>query len=463
MEKDKKRTFDFVPFAPIRMDAIQVPPIQQQQRPSLPYFLCLSLLFFLVSNNGPANNSNGAERDDAQLHQLQQHLNLTRSRRAGLAEWLTEPSNVTAIPFLPTFHSNVALLPEIQQLLKREDGTQYYHQNLTGFVKGIWRAEERWDYAALGLDEAYNTTVLREETKYEENQRLEKSLESDVPIPPPELSLGRRQESPDTTRNESVIPPPSRLVNVTITTNRTTSRLKFPFNQNGKIVFNLREEQSTVVGPILPVPTGRDGIAKEGEVVRVREPTTEWERAGPASWLRGDVTISSPDGKDDYVLDVEGVHYLTQGTIFAYLTPAYLPSRIFDVPTLSKYDNSTERANRNSLAAGHVVLAELDRRIERERKDIGKLESGVGLANDGGESPHSGFVERKLIIICQTRVLDRCAVSFSTDQLRRFPAPTFPISTRSTSRISSIRPDPLSPLLRRPLSPTPSTRSRAVS
>lgn len=375
------------------MDAIQPPPIQQQQRPSVSYFLFLTLLFFLVSNNSnPTSNSTTTQQNDAQLHQLQQHLNLTLSRRAGLAEWLDEPSNrtrtenQTVTPFVPRFHSNVALLPEITKLLEREEGAQFYHQNLTGFVKGKWKAEERWDYAALGLEETYNTTVSREENKDEEKTRLEKSLENGVTVSPPDLSLGRRQESPDTTRNDTTAPSPLRRVNVTTTTNRTSSRLKFPFAKHGKIVFNLREEQSTVVGPILPVSTTRDGIAKEGEVVKLREPTTDWEKAGPASWLRGDVTISSPDGKDDYVLDVEGVHYLSQGTLFAYLTPAYLPSRVFDVPTLPNYDNSTKRSYRDSLAAGHVVLKELDRRIEREQKEIDKIESGAGTVSDDGES-----------------------------------------------------------------------------
>lgn len=261
-------------------------PPQQQQRPSLSYFLFLSLLFYLLSNNADQNTLQG---DTGALERHEALLLARQGRRDGLASWLglevshngTVEGNGTAVEptvFEPTICTNQVLLPALHAMLDRDGGeARHYPMNLTGFVKGSW-APSGYSYDELGLPEVFNSTVLRPSTA------AEIAEEDGDPVPP---AITPRQALNDTAplSNTTLVPP--RLRNATVTTNRTVSRGSFPWlaspgGSGGKLSFNIHSEQTTVTGPYRGMPTD------DGEHLQLREgvPVEEWEREGLVVYMR---------------------------------------------------------------------------------------------------------------------------------------------------------------------------------
>lgn len=234
-------------------------------------------------------------------------------RRDGLAVWLgvnatyEAPQNGTNAPsqlieFAPVDHANPVLLPTWHALMDRKDGRAFYPQNLTGFVKGRWGAED-WSFERLGLEEVYNTTTLREEVpeKLEEEEEagaLEEVGEEKDKLEEPR-DLGEEQASSAkafvrrqlvdadpilanaTDLSNSTLPT---MVNVTVSTNRTLSRADFAWLAGGKVSFNLREEQTSIGGAV-EAPEGRE--EDNGKLVEMKEGRDEdWEKEGPVTYLR---------------------------------------------------------------------------------------------------------------------------------------------------------------------------------
>ncbi|ORY51219.1 hypothetical protein BCR35DRAFT_310713 [Leucosporidium creatinivorum] len=396
---------------PARAALLTPTQIQQQQRPSLSYFIFLSILFFMISNNNSSDMILATPEGEATLQRMKTNLAKREGKREGLARWLgvqgnqTEweeqhgwekrnetgewtpgNSSATVIEFHPDPNVNPVLLPGFKRLLvESRVPNALYHQNLTGFVRGEWRTAD-WSLKGLGLEETWNTTEMRRpvvvdkekdgKAAEEEQTRLE-GVE-DNPASPAVAIVSRRQ------LNSTLPPSPPELVNTTITHNRTRLRHDFPFfaspaNNNqggkGKVSFNLREEQSTAVGPIKPLQEGRG----DGELLELVQVTEEWQKAGPVTWLKGDVTFSPQDGSEDLVLDIEGYHFLSPGTFYAYLTPSFIRSHLFDAISLPLFDGSL-RGNQSASAAGRVALGETDRRVMEDRREI---ENGVIRRDEG--------------------------------------------------------------------------------
>lgn len=293
----------------------------QQQRPSLSYFVFLSILFFMISNNnGPDMLAAGNPEGEATLQRMRDNLAKREGKRQGLATWLGVEGNQTAweeehgwvtlengtwapgndsatvVEFLPEDGVNPVLLPGLKRLMvdsRTRDAT--YHQNLTGFVRGEWKAQD-WSLAGLGLAETFETwkmernttaaSALAVEAKVEEAQQPAPRVE-DNPASPAVAIISRRQlnSSPPNDTSSSPPPPPP-LVNTTTTHNRTQLRHDFPFlhAQGGKVSFNLREEQGSAVGALKPLGVGRqDGQLLEMDRAAINE---SWQGVGPATYLR---------------------------------------------------------------------------------------------------------------------------------------------------------------------------------
>ncbi|KAK4046804.1 hypothetical protein OIV83_005799 [Microbotryomycetes sp. JL201] len=397
-----------------------------QQRPSLSYFVFLTMLLFMLSNNG----SSGVTNDDrARIEQrLTDALHLRQAKREGLAQWLgignqtrwdemhptsklldngtrvsvNQSSFAQVIPFEPRDHVNDAVLPLLRDLLDddlTDDSSHqaYYAQNLTGFVRGEWTFDTDWTYDRLRLPESYNTTQQREEKpETKDNSPDEAGQKSQLePEEPPSDRVGgpfrrlrRRQEGDEhdapASAEDSAASAGPKLVNVTVTTNRTEQRHQFPFTAGGKVSFNVREEQTSAVGPILPLtPDWQDGRLLE---MRPGGPQEPWEQAGPVTYLHAKLTMTSNDGDHETVLDIESLHFLAQGTVYGFVTPTWARSHLFDSVGLPAFDKSF-KANLSSVAAGHGVLREVDRRIAR---DVQELEEGTWITREDNSAVAPG-------------------------------------------------------------------------
>lgn len=233
-------------------------------------------------------------------------------RRDGLAVWLGVnttyelPQNGTnasspfqIVEFAPDDHTNPVLLPTWHALMDRKDGRAFYPQNLTGFVKGRWEAED-WSFERLGLNEVYNTTTLREvvpekleevaevpegdgeeKEKLEEPRDLAEEQASSATIVRRQLLKADPILANATDLSNSTLP---EMANVTVTTNRTVSRADFAWLAGGKVSFNLREEQTSIVGAV-EAPGGSE--QDNGKLVEMMEGRSEeWEKEGPVTYLR---------------------------------------------------------------------------------------------------------------------------------------------------------------------------------
>ncbi|KAM0746763.1 hypothetical protein T439DRAFT_329459 [Meredithblackwellia eburnea MCA 4105] len=428
----------------------------RQQQPNVSGFVFLSIMFFLLSNNGPDDPA----AESAPLSRLLRNLHRREMRRDGLAVWLgvntsyvnNTASNATSlfgktalptnnstliplnesvpIPFEPHSNANPNLISLMHGLLDPPETQRplHYSQNLTGLGKGRWNLQKEWDWNKLGIPEAYNRTKLVEkplDEKEEEEAKKKKAEESSraggngeqksgvriaeeggeqSPEPPadPHGRLGRRDEGDTKPGLERIGPEGRVMVNVTETVNRTVARGDFPWAKGGKITFQLAEDQTSAVGPVLlPGDEQRGRGRKErlqqeddGRLLELKKgPLQKWEEQGPVTYLRGDVTIYTHDGSENIVLDVEGVHLLSQGTFFAYASPQTVTTTYaYEVPGLPLYDlEHHPNANYTAQAAGRAILREVDRRIARDRAELDNVASSGSstVSSGGGISPFS--------------------------------------------------------------------------
>ncbi|GAA6039285.1 hypothetical protein JCM8097_003244 [Rhodosporidiobolus ruineniae] len=188
----------------------------QQQRPSLTYFLFLSLLFYLINTSGPAPQpfrpDSGDTSDPARAYRAAQDGLLFREAKIeSLARWLgtsnetspwlnstfypevaigtappphppapVEPAegNSTAPgplpfrgvrlhPFQPSHNPELPPVPPLvqhifsspaRQAALREPAARVFPQNLTGFGKGTWETK-RFGWGELGLNETWEEKV----------------------------------------------------------------------------------------------------------------------------------------------------------------------------------------------------------------------------------------------------------------------------------------------------------------
>lgn len=261
---------------------------QQQQRPSLSYLIFLSILFFFLSNRDESKPT-----DEEESTSLRSALGQREARRDGLAHWLGvnmtfQTNDSLPIEFEPDSHVNRVLLPTMHKLLDRQTGIGFeqprYHQNLTGFVRGNWRAVP-WSLEDLVLDEVYNTTeIIKQVVQSEDIESADNSTSVIIRRQLDEGGLGNT-----TTLSSNMTSPAIEYesVNITTTSNRTADRGDYPWTLGGKVSFNLREERSSVTG-------AGDNLMKlvDGELVGMKEGQRgNWEEEGPVSYLHVSVQI----------------------------------------------------------------------------------------------------------------------------------------------------------------------------
>lgn len=79
--------------------------------------------------------------------------------------------------------------------------------------------------------------------------------------------------------------------------------------------------------------------------------------------------------------------FLSLGTFYAYATPSFVRSHLFDavgLPLLGGSAAGGKLGNDSAHAAGHVALREVDKRLEDDRKEV---EDGVIRRDAGCDSP----------------------------------------------------------------------------
>ncbi|BGP41501.1 hypothetical protein JCM10449v2_005490 [Rhodotorula kratochvilovae] len=424
------------------------PPAQQariqQQRPSLAYFVFLSLLFYLMSSNQSSSASLAFEArpsDDSfrdRYAAARADLLRREARGEGIARWLgrsnrtgdflnstffpdvangsaplplpLEP-NATAPPALteawriPPFepHSDGELAP-VPALVARlfADATprddqgrveaRVYPQNLTGYAKGSWEVR-KYSFEELGVNETWTTERLVEMPRREEarNGTMEEGGTSEVAEEASSTPAIARRQAP--AANDTNTPDASSRNFTTVydVHNRTLARGSFPWvsplasppSQHAS--FNLREVQTSAVGPVEPLPTDPEQL-DEAALLRLKEHPEaweDWEREGPVTYLWGPLTlrVEAENGEDRVTeLDVEAVHFLTRGRIYGYATPRFVPAHIIEAISLPLMSSYSPNPNRTARAIGHAILDEFDRRVARDVREL--EESGPRLGEE---------------------------------------------------------------------------------
>ncbi|GAA6016241.1 hypothetical protein JCM10207_000441 [Rhodosporidiobolus poonsookiae] len=340
-------------------------PLQQQpqQRPSLTYFLFLSLLFYLINSSNPPSLAHLAQNnDDARTvyHRKQAALLAREARAEGLARWLgtsetdgpylnstlyPDIANGTAPVFadvngtstqlneafpIPVFHpSNRSELAPVVPLVQRlfastapGDSPPVYPQNLTGFGKGSWEVLP-FSWEEMGLNETWTEERIVEVREPEEGQNgtavgagegegLEPSSTGDEGTPgetseapaTKEETLQRRQAGEDGTSpalNDTL--PPSNLTTITETFNRTLHRGAFPWlSRSPPHAHRVSFNLRSLQTQVVgPVVPLPEGLNEldDGEVLQFREAREEWEREGPVVYVGGTITFTNPEDEDD--------------------------------------------------------------------------------------------------------------------------------------------------------------------
>ncbi|KPV74291.1 uncharacterized protein RHOBADRAFT_54134 [Rhodotorula graminis WP1] len=429
--------------------------IQQPQRPSISYFVFLSLLFYLMNSSQPQGNSLGLQpRDDDSSFQRrldQQRAALLRreARAEGIARWLGQsnsstdylasvyyphiangsaptlapppssansttsspppPPSLTEAYRIPTFEprtdGELAPVPSLVARLfadstpldpaGRPDARVYPH-NLTGFAKGTW-APSTYTWADLGLNETWTSARRVEVPRPDSPRANETALEPErgPPSSPSPSPLARRAAQNATSANSTTT---TIVVDVH---NRTLSRGTYPWLSRRtspsvrRASFNLREVQTSAVGPIEPLPAD-PGELDEAALLRLRdhpEAWADWEQEGPVTYLWGPLTLSvgPEDGATEDVeteLDVEAVHFITSGRIYGYATPRFVRAHIVDAISLPLM-SSSPRANQTAHAVGHAMLKEYRRRVAKDVRDLD--DNGPRIYDDEADNePHHG-------------------------------------------------------------------------
>ncbi|KAI5475790.1 hypothetical protein MNV49_000841 [Pseudohyphozyma bogoriensis] len=346
----------------------------QPQRPSLSYFIFLSILFYTLQNN----QVNPYERDSRDAARLA--LQRDQLVRDGVAEAIGEPlkynttakligaeeGNVTDIHAIPyevgTVDVPAMVRTQVADVLRLDGRAKAVEgrgmpMNVSGFIRGPWEAIT--SLQELGLDETFNLTrqVPREEVA-EDGARGNANA----------TVVRRAEEATDKDKALKV----DEMVNKTRTYNRTTLRGDFDFTTPGKMHWDLIEWQEWAVGPFVEDAKGRDD---DGELLIEREPKEEWEKEGPAVFISGPLQFYS--GRNTLGLDLEGVHFLHHGLIMGFATtssstliPSATSPDTADLLLLPFVPNSLPSITPNSSLltnlTTHVILPEFDRRITRE-------------------------------------------------------------------------------------------------
>ncbi|GAA5987201.1 hypothetical protein JCM11641_006058 [Rhodosporidiobolus odoratus] len=422
-------------------------PIQQQQRPSLTYFLFLSLLFYLInSNNSPVGNfaQLNANSTDAKTAYAHAQANLLRreARAEGLARWLgaghgtsdylnstfwpdvangTAPleqshdaeGNSTALAAqafrIPAFTpSNSTELPPVMPLVQSlfgsfekaaQDPMRIFPQNLTGFGKGTWEVKP-FSWAEMGLNETWQEEREIEMVSEEKNGTRSTGEEAATRNATTSSSSARRFHVRQSGENSTVPIAPledsRNFTTITTTFNRTNLRGSFPWlptalveQVDQRVSFNLRSVQTSATGPVLPLRGGMD-FFDDGELLQLkggdRNLWEDWEREGPVVYLSGDLMIKR--GEEETSLDVEAVHFLSSGRVYGFATPSFIPSHVYQVISLPFVVDSlsSPSANRTAHAIGHAMLHEVRHRIRRKAEDLEEASRFEdSYSNDRGE------------------------------------------------------------------------------
>ncbi|GAA5856131.1 hypothetical protein JCM9279_004922 [Rhodotorula babjevae] len=441
--------------------------IQQPQRPSISYFVFLSLLFYLMNSSSNQGNSLGLQpRDDDSFQRRLDHQRaalLRREARAeGIARWLGDSNSSTdylastyypAIangsaptlvpsssstdspsdnsttappprptlteayripPFEPRADGELAPVPSLVARLFADatpldpagrPDARVYPQNLTGFAKGTW-TPATYAWADLGLNETW-TTERRVEVPEPDSPRANETApepgEGAAPSSP--TALGRRQAVVETPSAQYATSSNSTTTVIVDVHNRTLSRGTYPWlsrrtsSSARRASFNLREVQTSAVGPVEPLPTDPSEL-DEAALLRLRdhpEAWADWEQEGPVTYLWGPLTLSvaPEDGGSEDVeteLDVEAVHFLTTGRIYGYATPRFVRAHIVDAISLPLMASSP-RANQTAHAVGHAMLKEYRRRVAKDVRDLD--ENGPRIYDDDAadSEPRHGSTE----------------------------------------------------------------------
>lgn len=253
------------------------------QRPSVAYFMFLSLVFFMLSNNGPPPSLDGGTSSAARnaVSRFRAAFAARGHRRDGLAlalgqnatfedvklpsdvRWHRNASSYATLgegetPESSAFEYDLAGSPALEfapalvaqqaaELIERpaQVDEQLFAANLTGYIRGDWRATD------AGLPPTFNKTIS-------------------TPV------LDLRNE----TTNGTLASNATEAVNVTtVAVNRTALRGSFDFERAGQLAFNLREELRSAVAI-------DDGDAEDHKAPKaLSNPSEDWERLGPVSYL----------------------------------------------------------------------------------------------------------------------------------------------------------------------------------
>lgn len=329
-------------------------------------------MFYLLNSNNSATSSTNLFNPPLRNHssidsnsttspylQARHRLLLREARYEGLSRWLgasntstineegwlnsthfpqatnNASSAIKVTPFEPQdpLEPRIVVEEVLQGIMDREneldwrnEESKVYPMNLTGFVKGQWQAKD-YTWSQLEINETWSYETRRRRIVKE----IEESNNSTTLNDTSSTVLARRQTPstpsldnstlPSISVNSTLSPSPSNATYETILTtyNRTLLRGSFPFTHHprqypNKALFNLREVQTSATGPIVALPSEREGEEKDdSKLLVMREdnkenPWQEWEKKGPVTYLGGDLTLSVEEGENAGVLtnlDVE--------------------------------------------------------------------------------------------------------------------------------------------------------------
>ncbi|GAA5998479.1 uncharacterized protein JCM10292_002726 [Rhodotorula paludigena] len=424
--------------------AQQVRVAQQRPSVSYFLFLALLVYLMNTNAPTPASVvlQNGAAPSYEQAYARARHNLLVReARQEGLARWLGEsnatgeylasayfpdqangsapaplprPANDSSsdtdaqpeqsetyriIPFEPDFNATELrpVPPLVADLFahnapKLQDGhlePRVHPQNLTGFAKGPWSVRP-FSFDELGLNETWSVERVVEHVVEDDASPQNETESAGEVASSLSTRLIRRAEEGAPLVNATT-PAQVNLTTVVDVYNRTTQRGTFPWLSalssspayspaRHRATFNLRSEQSSATGPIVPRSSNADA-QDWSELLRMRDEDParwdEWEREGPVVYVSGDLTLrmlpEEGSSEDERVteLDVEAVHFLSSGRVYGYATPSFVGTHVFNAISLPYMSSpSPTAANRTAHAIAHAMLKEYKRRLAKHVREL---------------------------------------------------------------------------------------------